>query len=235
MTSSSAFLSSTSIPRIDLYVLRRDFFDGMEILLQDEDGEPLNLTDVQVCSSVWKATSSGTFDQVVTVNVEKKEPYSTGQVRLWMTSAQTASIWDAASGETPSNRSFFPTAYSEQANVAGISSLLWDVRIEKQEYLADLVSVSNGAFVSQTNHGLGATERVVFNDTTSSTINYNGTSGRIYSNLTNISYASPYSFTIAALSGVTNAALGGSVYRLKQDTVIAGAVVAGVTVSNCFP
>lgn len=232
---SSAFLSSSPVPRIDLYVLRRDSFDGLSLLLQDKDGQPLNLTNVQICSSVWKVTPSGTFSQVMSVNVEKQEPYSTGQIRLWLTSSQTASIWDAASGETSASRSFFPTAYSEQASVAGVSPLLWDVRIEQQDYSADLVSVANGVFISQTNHGLGATERVIFNSTTSSNINYDGTSGRIYSNLTNISYAPPYSFTIASLSGVTNAAPGGSVYRLKQDTVIAGAVVVGATVSNCFP
>ena len=66
-------------------------------------------------------------------------------------------------------------------------------------------------------------------------INYNGTSARIYTNLTNITYAPPYSFTIASLSGITDAAIGGSVYRLRQDTVVAGAVVVGTTLSNCFP
>jgi hypothetical protein len=66
-------------------------------------------------------------------------------------------------------------------------------------------------------------------------INYNGTTARIYSNLTGITYAPPYSFTIASLSGITDAAIGGSVYRLRQDTVVAGAVVVGTTLSNCFP
>jgi hypothetical protein len=113
--------------------------------------------------------------------------------------------------------------------------LTWDIRIEKQEYVADLVSVSGGTFISQTNHGLGATERAVFSGTTSSGINYNGTSARIYSNLTGITYASPYAFTIASLSGVTNAAIGGSVYRLRQDTVAAGSIFVGTTFSNCFP
>jgi len=75
----------------------------------------------------------------------------------------------------------------------------------------------------------------VFGDTAASGINYDGTSARIYSGLTNIAYIAPYSFTIASLSGITNAAIGGSVYRLKQDTVVAGAVVVGTTLSNCFP
>jgi hypothetical protein len=75
----------------------------------------------------------------------------------------------------------------------------------------------------------------VFSGTTASGINYDGTGARIYTALTNISYVAPYSFTIASLSGITDAAIGGSVYRLRQDTVVAGAVVAGTTLSNCFP
>ena len=98
-----------------------------------------------------------------------------------------------------------------------------------------MVSISTGIFVTQTNHGLGATERIVFRDTTQSSINYDGTSARVYTSLSGITYAPPYSFTIASLSGVTNAAPGGSVSRLKQDTVIAGSVAIGTTFSNCFP
>ena len=109
------------------------------------------------------------------------------------------------------------------------------MRVERKEQIADLVSVSGGTFISQTNHGLGATERVIFEGTTQSSINYNGTGARIYSNLTNITYAPPYSFTIASLSGISDAAPGGSVYRLKQDTVVAGNVFVGTTFSNCFP
>jgi hypothetical protein len=76
---------------------------------------------------------------------------------------------------------------------------------------------------------------VIFRDTSDSSINYNNTSARIYSGLTDISYLAPYSFTIAALSGVTDAAIGGSVYRLRQDTVVAGDVEVGATIANCFP
>ena len=227
----SSFIATSVAPRIDISVLRRDFFDGFSLLLQDEDGLPFNLNDVQVCAAIWTTTASGTFQQVTSFNVEEQEPLSAGRTRLWLSSAQTALIWDAA--QTPSTPSgvFFPSAYTDQFR----PFLSWDVRIEKEEELADLVSVSAGTFISQTNHGLGATERVIFRDTTQSSINYNGTSARIYTNLTNVTYAPPYSFTIASLSGITDAAIGGSVYRLRQDTVVAGAVVVGTTLSNCFP
>jgi len=101
--------------------------------------------------------------------------------------------------------------------------------------LADLVSVSAGAFVSQVNHTLASSERAILRGTAQSSINYNNTGARIYSGMTNISYQPPYSFTVPALSGITDAAIGGSVYRLKQDTVVAGNVYVGQTLSNCFP
>ena len=231
----STFLATKLVPQVNLHLLRRDFFDGFGLLLQDSDGEPFDLSLVEVCASVWKNTTAGALSQVTAFNVEKQEPFRNGVVRLWLTSSQVATIWDAA--EEPQNaaisQSFLPTAYTEN-EIQG--SLSWDVRIEKQDELASLISVSSGVFVSQTNHGLGATERVVFGGTTTSSgINYNGTSARIYTNLTGLTYVAPYSFTIATLSGVTASGIGGNVYRLKQDTVAGGGVIVGTTFSNCFP
>lgn len=231
----STFLSTSIAPRIDLTLLRRDFFDGFSLLLQDEDGLPFDLSQVQVCASVWKRNSATSYSQVTAINVEKQAPLNAGRVRFWLSSAQTATIWDEAEGGENIGASFFPSVYSSEASVDAGSSLFWDVRIEKEDELTDLVSVSAGTFVSQTNHGLGATERIIFRDTAQSSINYNGTSARIYSSLSGITYEPPYSFTIASLSGITDAAIGGSVYRLRQDTVVAGAVVVGTTLSNCFP
>jgi hypothetical protein len=226
----SAFVSTNSVTEVNLQLLRRDYFDGFSLLLQDEDGAPFDLNDVQVCASVWKSTTSGTVEQVLAINVEEQEPLRAGRVRLWLSSAQSAALWDAAQYAVASGV-FFPSAYTSQAR----PFLSWDVRIEKEEEVADLVSVTAGAFVSQTNHTLAASERVIFRGTAQSTINYDGTSARIYSGLTNISYQPPYGFTVPALSAITDAAIGGSVYRLKQDTVVAGSVVVGTTLSNCFP
>ena len=226
----SAFVSTNSVTEVNLQLLRRDYFDGFSLLLQDSDGEPFDLNEVQVCASVWKSTTSGTVEQVLAINVEEQEPLRAGRVRLWLSSAQSAALWDAAQYAVASGV-FFPSAYTSQAR----PFLSWDVRIEKEEEVADLVSVTAGAFVSQTNHTLAASERVIFRGTAQSTINYDGTSARIYSGLTNISYQPPYSFTVPALSAITDAAIGGSVYRLKQDTVVAGSVVVGTTLSNCFP
>jgi hypothetical protein len=231
----STFLSTSIIPQIDLYILRRDFFDGFSLLLQDGDGSPFDLSKVQVCASVWKKNSDGSTSQISTLNIEEQEPLNAGRVRLWLSSSQTAAIWDAYGGTTSVGGTFFPSAYAAGESSFASSPLIWDVRTEKEEELADLVSVSGGTFISQINHGLGATERVIFRSTAQSSINYDDTSARIYSNLTSITYAPPYSFTIASLSGVTDAAIGGSVYRLKQDTVVAGSVVVGTTLSNCFP
>lgn len=231
----SAFLATSIAPRLNLQLLRRDYFDGFSLLLQDEDGLPFNLNEVTVCASVWNVTDTGTLSQLISFNVEEQEPLRSGRIRLWLTSSQTGALWDAATTARSASQSFFPSVYSTEVGVADSSNLIWDVRIEKQEYLADLVSVGAGAFISQTNHTLGSTERVVFSGTTQSSINYNGTSARVYSGLTNITYAPPYSFTVPTLSGVTDAAIGGSVYRLRQDTVVTGAVVVGTTLSNCFP
>jgi len=226
----SNFLATSIVPQVDLVLLRRDYFEGLSLLLQDASGVPLDLNEVQVCASVWKNTSSGTFEQVLSINVEEQEPLTAGRVRLWLSSAQTAALWDASQYAIASGV-FFPSAYASQVR----PFLVWDVRIETQDELADLISVASGVFISQTNHTLGSTERVVFKNTTQSGINYDGTSGTIYSGLTNISYQPPYSFTIASLSGITDDPLGGSVYRLKQDTVVAGNVVISNTLSNCFP
>ena len=235
----SVFVATSLAPQIDLRLLRRDYFDGVSLLLQDADGEPFDLANVQVCAAVWKRTGSNTADLVTSFNIEEQEPLRNGTVKLWLSSTQTALIWDAAAGTGPANisQAFFPTAYTiENSSDSLATSLLsWDLRIERKEEIADLVSISAGTFVSQTNHGLGATERVIFEGTAQSSINYNGTGARIYSNLTGITYAPPYSFAIASLSGITDAAPGGSVYRLKQDTVVAGSVFVGTTFSNCFP
>jgi hypothetical protein len=231
----SAFVSTNSVTEVNLQLLRRDYFDGFSLLLQDADGEPFDLNDVQVCASVWKSTASGTVEQVLAINVEEQEPLRAGRVRLWLSSAQSAALWDAYEGSGTMGGVFFPSAYAAGASSGALSPLTWDVRIEKEEKVADLVSVSAGAFISQTNHTLAASERVIFRDTAQSTINYDGTSARIYSGLTNISYQPPYGFTVPALSAITDAAIGGSVYRLKQDTVVAGSVVVGTTLSNCFP
>jgi hypothetical protein len=231
----STFLSTSILSQVDLYILRRDFFDGFSLLLQDSDGLPFDLNEVQICASVWKQNTDNSYSQIATINVEEQEPLNAGRVRLWLTSAQTASIWDSYGDSSSSGGVFFPSAYSSEITSSLSSPLVWDVRIEREEYLADLVSVSAGAFVSQTNHTLASSERVIFNDTTQSAINFNGTSARVYSGLTNISYQAPYSFTVPTLSGITDAAIGGSVYRLKQDTVVAGNVFVGQTLSNCFP
>jgi len=231
----SNFLATSIVPQVDLYILRRDFFDGFSLLLQDSDGLPFNLNDVQVCASVWKRNSDGSVAQVSTLNIEEQEPLGAGRVRLWLTSEQTATIWDSYGATTTVGGAFFPSAYAAGSSSSLSSPLIWDVRIEKEEEVADLVSVSAGAFISQTNHTLASSERVIFRDTAQSSINYNGTSARIYSGLTGITYQPPYSFTVPALSGITDAAIGGSVYRLKQDTVVAGNVYVGQTLSNCFP
>jgi len=231
----SGFLSTSSAARVDLYLLRRDYFDGMGLLLQKEDGSPYDLSSVKVCASVWKKNGDTSYTLIETVNVEEEEPLRSGRIRLWLTSAQTANIWDAFGGGQSSGGVFFPTAYSQDTSVALGSPLVWDVRIETQEYLTDLISVSSGTFISQNNHTLAASERVAFSGTTEPTINFNDSSATIFSNLTNISYLPPYTFTVPSLSGITNAAVGGATYRLKQDTVIAGNVIAGSTVSNCFP
>ena len=235
----SYVVSAKNIPQIDIALFERDFFDGAQFLLQDKDGLPINLNGVVVCSSIYKVTIAG-YTLVTSFNTEKLEPYGNGQVRLWLTSAQTVLVANAYDGgqQKRGATAFFPTAYSSQADSASFyegSNLRWDLRIETPDTSVDLISASGGTFITQTDHGFAATDRVVFSGTTSTAINYDGTSNRLYSSLTSISYLPPYSFTISALSGVTNAAIGGSVYRLKQDTVVVGNVIVNSTVSNCFP
>ena len=228
----STFLSTSLASQLDLYLLRRDYFAGFSLLLQDSDGLPLDLTAVQVCASVWKKSAGNSVSLVSTINTEKQEPLTGGKVRLWLTSEETATIWDAYGESASVGGTFFPSAYTAESLS---SPLVWDVRIESEERVAGLFSASGGTFISQTNHTLASTERTIFRGTGQSSINYNGTSARIYSDLTNISYQAPYSFTVPTLSGITDASIGGSVYRLKQDTVVAGNVYVGQTLSNCFP
>ena len=235
----SYVVASKNIPKVDLALFERDFFDGAQFLLQDSTGAPWNLNNVTVCASIYKKTGT-TYELVTSFNTEKLEPLTKGQVRIWLSSSQTAAIEAAydAGQQSAGATAFFPTAYASQADNSTTyenSNLYWDLRIETQEPLTDLVSVAAGVFITQTDHGLGSSERVIFSGTTTTAINYNGTGARIYSSLSNISYLAPYTFTVPALSGVTNAAIGGSVSRLKQDTVVVGNVIVNSTVSNCFP
>ena len=235
----SYVVASKNIPKIDLALFGRDFFDGAQFLLQDSAGSPWDLNSVTVCASVYKKIGT-TYSGVTSFNTEKLEPLTNGQVRIWLSSSQTAALEAAyTSGQqTAGTSAFFPTAYASQADNASTyenSNLYWDLRIETQEKISDLISVAAGVFVTQTDHGLGSTERVIFSETTNSSINYDGTSAKIYSSLSNISYLAPYGFTVPALSGITSSTIGGSVYRLKQDTVVVGNVIVNSTVSNCFP
>ena len=233
----STFLYTSISPVLDIYILRRDFFDGFTLLLQDEDGLPLDFSETQVRASIWKRTASGTTEQITAFNVQEQEPLRNGQARLWLTAAQTAAVWDAALeiGSSAISQAFFPNAYlvENKESTIELSPIIWDVRIKKQEEASALVSVTNGSFITQTSHGLGATDGLAFIGTANSSINYTGT-GPIFSDLTNISYTPPYSFTVPSLSGITDAAIGGSVYRLKQDTVAAGTVFVGSTFTNFF-
>lgn len=226
----STFLATSIAPRLNLTLLRRDFFDGFSLLLQDEDGLPFDLNEVTVCAAVWKTDTEGVTSQVLNFNIEEQEPLRSGRVRFWLTSFQTNLLWEELQTIRPAGI-FFPSAYTEVVK----PTLFWEARIEKEEELASLVEVSSGVFITQTNHSLASTERVIFRDTSQASINYNGTSARIYTGLTNISYLAPYTFTIPSLSAVSDAAIGGSVYRLKQDTVCTGSVEIGSTITNCFP
>ena len=110
----SNFLATSIVPQVDLVLLRRDYFEGLSLLLQDASGVPFDLNGVQVCASVWKSTSSGTFEQVLSINAEEQEPLTAGRVRLWLSSAQTASLWDAYQSASVSS-SFFPSVYTQSA------------------------------------------------------------------------------------------------------------------------
>ena len=226
----SSFLATSIVPRLDLTLLRRDFFDGFSLLLQDDDGLPLDLSVVQVCAAVWKTDEEGVITKILDFNTEEQEPLSAGRIRFWLTSFQTNQLWTELQTISPAGI-FFPSVYTESVR----PTLFWEARIEKEEELANLISVASGVFVTQTNHTLASTERVIFRDTNQSAINYNNTSARVYTNLTNITYLAPYSFTVPTLSGITDSAMGGSVYRLKQDTVCTGSIAIGSTIANCFP
>ena len=52
----SVFVATNLAPQIDISLLRGDYFDGVSLLLQDGDGVPYDLADVQVCSSIFKNT-----------------------------------------------------------------------------------------------------------------------------------------------------------------------------------
>lgn len=231
----SSFLYTSLTPVINLYILRRDYFDGFSLLLQDDDGASFDLSEAEVSASIWKRTTAGAVEQITAFNVQELEPLRNGQARLWLSSTQTAAVWDAALEIGASNISqvFFPNAYASENKEDTLASapIIWDVRIRKKEEVAALVSASAGSFITQTSHGLGATEQIAFVGTNQSSINYSGTAP-VYTNLTNISYTPPYTFTVPSLSGITDAAIGGSVYRLKQDTVVAGTVFVGSTFTN---
>ena len=66
----SSFLATSIVPRLDLTLLRRDFFDGFSLLLQDDDGLPLNLSVVQVCAAVWKTDEEGVTTKILDFNTE---------------------------------------------------------------------------------------------------------------------------------------------------------------------
>lgn len=120
----SVFLATSLAPQIDISLLRRDYFDGVSLLLQDADGVPYDLANVQVCASIFKNTVSGTVEQVTSLNIEEQEPLRNGQVRLWLSSTQTAALWDAAQYSIPSGV-FYPTAYSSQIR----PFFSWDMRV----------------------------------------------------------------------------------------------------------
>jgi hypothetical protein len=96
----SVFVATSLAPQIDLRLLRRDYFDGASLLLQDADGVPYDLANVQVCASIFKNTQWLWHGRAsnFSLNIEEQEPLRNGTVRLWLSSAQTALVWDAAAG-----------------------------------------------------------------------------------------------------------------------------------------
>ena len=147
-----------------------------------------------VKSSVWKHTASGTTQEITAFNVQEQEPLRNGLARLWLTAAQTKTIWDASLEIASSsiNQAFFPNAYSAENSEDTVASspIVWDVRIKKQEEAAVLVSANTGSFITQTSHGLGATDGLAFVGTSESSINYDG-AAPVYSDLTNVTYVPP--------------------------------------------
>ena len=65
----SILVATNLVPQVDISLLRRDYFDGVSFLLQDEDGVPYDLTDVQICASIFRNTTSGTVEQVTSLNI----------------------------------------------------------------------------------------------------------------------------------------------------------------------
>lgn len=230
------FLPLRDIPEIDITLFQRDYFDGIGFILQGDDGEPLDLSTVSICASIYQTTASGTSSLVTSFNVQKEEPFMNGAISLWLSSAQTQTVWTAYQGYSTANYHLFaPSAYANEDSILEQTNLTWDLRIEEPEAVADLLAVASGVFTAQSAPKIGGTDRLIFSGTTTAGINHSFSTGSpIYSGATSIEQISPYRFTIASLSGTTNSSLGGSLYKLKQDTVIVGRVVVAQTVSNCF-
>jgi len=232
----ATFLPLRDIPEIDITLFQRDYFDGIGFVLQDDNGLPIDLTSATICASIYQTTASGTSAIVTSFNVQKEEPFTNGALNLWLSSAQTQAVWTAYEGYTTADYHLFvPSAYANEQSTMEQTNLTWDLRVELPEKVADLLAVVSGVFTAQSAPRIGSTDRLAFSGTTSSGLNCNfSTASPLYSGATSISQTSPYRFTIASLSGTTNSALGGALYKLKQDTVIVGKVVVAQTVSNCF-
>jgi hypothetical protein len=232
----ATFLPLRNIPEIDITLFQRDYFDGIGLILQDDSGLPIDLSYATICASIYQTTASGTSSVVTAFNVQKEEPFTNGALNLWLSSAQTQAVWAAYEGyATADYHLFVPSAYTNEQSTLEQTNLTWDLRIELPEKVTDLLAVTSGVFTAQSAMRISTTDRLTFSGTTSSGLNYQTTTGSpLYSGATSISQQSPYRFTLPSLSGTTNAALGGSLYKLKQDTVIVGKVVVAQTVSNCF-
>lgn len=231
----ATFLPLRDIPEIDITLFQRDYFDGIGFVLQDDNGLPIDLSNVTICASIYQTTVSGTSSLVTSFNVLKEEPFDNGAISLWLTSAQTQAVWAAYDGYTTADyHRFVPSAYNNEDSILEQTNLTWDLRLEIPEIVTGLLSVASGVFTANSAMRIGSTDRLLFSGT-SAAINYNfTTSAPLYSGATSISQQSPYRFSLPSLSGTTNSALGGSLYKLKQDTVIVGKVVVAQTVSNCF-
>ena len=232
----ATFLPLRDIPEIDITLFQRDYFDGIGLILQDNDGLPVDLTNVTICASIYQTTVSGTSAIVTSFNVQKEEPFTNGALNLWLSSAQTQAVWAAYEGyATADYHLFVPSAYANEDSTLDQTNLTWDLRLEKPEKVTDLLSVASGVFSAQSAMRIGSTDRIVFSGTTSSGINHNFSTGSpIYSGATSVRQSTPYTFSLPSLSAITNTSLGGSLFKLKQDTVIVGKVVVAQTVSNCF-
>lgn len=232
----AVFLPLRNIPEIDITLFQRDYFDGIGFVLQDDNGLPIDLTTTTICASIYQTTASGTSSFVTAFNVQKEEPFTNGAINLWLSSAQTQMVWAAYEGyATADYHRFVPSAYENEQSTMEQTNLTWDLRLEVPEKVTDLLTVTSGVFSAQSSMRIGSTDRLLFSGTTSSGINYSfSANAPLYSGATSINQSSPYTFTLPSLSSTTNAALGGSLYKLKQDTVIVGKVVVAQTVSNCF-